>query len=284
MKHILSTHLIANHRLTTAWLERVRKIGVNGVEIFCARQSFDYRDRAQIRELTHWFRDSELELFSLHAPMYRDEVWGRSGPHAVIDITEPSKPKRIDHVDEIKRAIEVAESIPFRFLVQHLGVPDQEWDERRIDPLFSSLEDLKVFAHQRGVTVLVENIPNGFSSAERLNLLMELTHLDLGYCFDVGHANLMEGIERAYEQMAPRIRSTHLHDNDGKGDLHWFPYSRPEATVQWRRVMQLLRRHQEELPLVLELREVEGMADPLGRVQEIFEKLESERDEEDYDR
>ncbi len=61
------------------------------MEIFCARQHLDYRDKAQIAELGHWFRDSELKLHSLHSPMYNDEIWGRSGPHSVITITEPVK-------------------------------------------------------------------------------------------------------------------------------------------------------------------------------------------------
>ena len=55
---------------------------------------------------------------------------GRSGPHAVINITEPVKSKRIPMLDEIKRALEIAETIPFRYLVQHIGVTGQEYDER----------------------------------------------------------------------------------------------------------------------------------------------------------
>src|SRR5919199_414047 len=109
MKHVLSTHLFVNHRLNTVWLDRIWDAGVPAVEIFCARQHLDYRDMPQVRELGHWFRDSELKLQSLHAPMYTDEVWGRSGPQSIITITEPEKRKRIESVDEIKRAIEVAE-------------------------------------------------------------------------------------------------------------------------------------------------------------------------------
>jgi hypothetical protein len=74
MDHILSTHLFVNHRLTTALLSRIHQAGIPGVEIFCARQHLDYRDKAQITELGHWFRDSELKLHSLHSPMYNDEI------------------------------------------------------------------------------------------------------------------------------------------------------------------------------------------------------------------
>ena len=52
----------------------------------------------------------ELKLHSLHSPMYTDDVWGRSGPDAVINITEPVKIKRLQMVDEIKRALEIAET------------------------------------------------------------------------------------------------------------------------------------------------------------------------------
>src|SRR6202140_5428839 len=94
MQRALSTHLFVNHRLTTVWLERIWSAGIPLVEIFCAPQHLDYHNRMQISELGHWFRDSQLKLHSLHAPMYTDEIWGRSGPQAVINITEPVKTKR----------------------------------------------------------------------------------------------------------------------------------------------------------------------------------------------
>src|ERR1700761_1668928 len=119
MQQVLSTHLFVAHRLTTVWLDRVWHAGFPAVEIFCARQHIDYRDKAQINELGHWFRDAELKMHALHAPMYTDDVWGRSGPHAVIDITDPNKGKRISMVDEIKRALEIADVVPFRYLIQH---------------------------------------------------------------------------------------------------------------------------------------------------------------------
>ena len=122
MQRALSTHLFANHRLTTVWLDRIWNAGIPLVEIFCARQHLDYRDKAQIAELGHWFRDAELKVHSLHSPMYTDDVWGRSGPQSIITITEPVKSKRLDMVDEIKRALEIAETVPFRYLIQHLGV------------------------------------------------------------------------------------------------------------------------------------------------------------------
>lgn len=270
MQQVLSTHLFVRHRLTTVWLERVWDAGFPSVEIFCARQHIDYRDRAQINELGHWFKDSPLKMHSLHSPMYSDDVWGRSGPQAVIDITEPSKARRMNMVDEIKRALEIAEVVPFRYLIQHVGVSGEEMDERRLDSGFSSLDEIRVFAAQRGVEVLLENIPNAFSSAARLNDFLAQTHLNLNYCFDVGHAHLSNGISAEFELMKTRIRSTHLHDNDGKEDQHLFP---KRGSIDWTAAMRLLASRPDQYPLLLELRELPEQEHPVGDARQSMDEL-----------
>ena len=275
MQRALSTHLLAEHRLNTVWLDRIWSAGIPLVEIFCARQHFDYKNSAQVGEIAYWFGDSELKLHSVHAPIFNDDCWGRSGPASVIDITEIAKPKRINHVDEIKRAIEVAEKIQFRYLIQHLGVAGQEYDESRLEAAFNSLEELSLFASHRGVKILLENIPSSICSAERLLHFVEQMHLDLGFCFDVGHANIMQGIEEAFSIMAPRVRSTHVHDNNGTDDRHLFPMAGAGGTVDWRKTMEMLRSRGEQYPLLLELKDPGDKANPLDAVREVFEKLEN---------
>jgi sugar phosphate isomerase/epimerase len=275
MKHILSTHLFVNHRLSGAMLSKIEQTGVSAVEIFCARQHLDYQNKAQVAELGHWFRDSELKLHSLHAPMYNDEIWGRSGPHAVVTITELVKGRRLEMVDEIKRAIEVAETIPFQYLVQHMGVSGEEFDMRKFDAAFSALEQLVIFAGQRGVEILLENIPNELATPERLLQFNELTHLHMNFVFDTGHAHMTGGVEPAFQLMQERIKSTHVHDNDGKSDTHIFPVVGEGGTIDWKNTMQLLRSRGDQYPLLLELKERPDVAHPLEAVQEIFDRLEN---------
>ncbi len=275
MQRALSTHLFVNHRLTTVWLDRIWDAGIPLVEIFCARQHLDYRDKAQITELGHWFRDAELKVHSLHSPMYSDDVWGRTGPQSVITITETVKSKRIQSVDEIKRALEIAEVVPFRYLVQHLGVTGEEYDERKLDAAFSALEEIRLFANQRGVEVLIENTPNALATPEKLLMFFEMTHMDLRVCFDVGHAHMNGGVETAYRLLKPRIRSTHIHDNDGKEDLHLFPFA--GGTIDWRRTMEALRTAPHQYPLLLELREALDLGQPLEVVKSVFDQLEGLR-------
>jgi sugar phosphate isomerase/epimerase len=276
MDHVLSTHLLVNHRLNTVWLDRIYQAGVPAVEIFCARQHLDYRDRAQINELGHWFRDSKLKLHSLHSPMYSDEIWGRSGPNSHINITEPVKSKRLYMLDEIKRALDISEVIPFRYLIQHIGVFEEEYDEYKVEAAFTSLEELNLFARARGVEVLLENTPNALASAQRLVQFLEQTHLKLNFCLDVGHANMNEGVAAAFATLKDRIRSTHLHDNDGKEDSHLWPFHSPGGTIDWTETMRLLRSLPSQYPLLLELRDYPEFPLPqsLDIVKQIFEKLE----------
>lgn len=275
MNQALSTRLFANQRLTGVTLERIWNAGIPAIEIFCARQHLDWRTTAQIREIGAWFRDSQLRVHSLHSPLHNDPFSGRGGPQSVITITEPVKTKRHTMVDEIKRVLEVAEIIPFRYLVQHLGVPGEEYDERKIDAAFSALEELSLFARQRGVEVLLQNSSNGLSTPERLNLFNEVTHLNLGYCFDTGHAHLTGSLEDAYRAMQSRIRSTHIHDNNGEEDQHLFPEAPGAGTIRWPETMDLLRSAPDRYPLLLDLKENPELAHPLDAVKRVFERLET---------
>jgi sugar phosphate isomerase/epimerase len=209
-------------------------------------------------------------------------VWGRSGPQSVISITEPVKTKRLDMVDEIKRALEIAETVPFRYLIQHLGVAGEEYDERKIDYAFSALEEINLFARQRGVEVLLENTPNELAYAERLLMFLDVTHLNLNVCFDVGHAHMRGSVENEYRVLKRRIRSTHVHDNNGADDSHLFP---GKGSIDWPRTMDLLRSAGGQYPLLLELREVDEMQHPVDAARESFDHLEGLKSlDENHDR
>jgi sugar phosphate isomerase/epimerase len=143
-----------------------------------------------------------------------------------------------------------------------------------VDAAFSSLDELNVFARQRGVEILLENIRNDLASAERLRQFNELTHLNMNFVFDAGHAHIMGGVDHEFEIMAPRIRSLHLHDNDGKEDRHLYPQA-TGGTIDWKRAMELLRSRPGQYPLLLELREVPEMEHPIDEAARVFDNLEA---------
>ena len=76
--------------------------------------------------------------------------------------------------------------------------------------------------------------------------------------------------------MKERIRSTHVHDNDGKSDSHLFPFLSEGGTIDWKNTMRLLRGCGDQFPLLLELKERPEISNPLEAVKQIFDRLEDQ--------
>lgn len=230
MLKVISSHVFLRHRLHPGLLETFQKAGAEGVELFAARQHFDYSNRAEMRELAGWFKANPSEAFSMHAPLFPDTEMGRGGAHAV-NVIHPEKSRRIDAMDEIKRALEVAEQIPFRFLILHLGEREDTWSPRALEFSLTALEHLHAFANPLGVTLLVENVQNEVTQPAHLLEIIHTGHFkDIGFCLDVGHAHLGEGEAETLDALKPLLRSSHLHDNHGERDEHLWP---GEGTIAW---------------------------------------------------
>lgn len=230
MLRVLSTHLFLNQRLHPGLLELASRSGADAVEIFAARQHFDYTSREHVTELAAWFRANSLRPFSMHAPLFPDREMGRAGAPAV-NVIHPDKARRIDAMDEIKRALEAAEHIPFQNLVVHLGERDDGWSLRTIEYATNALEHLGAFARPLGVRLLVENLTSEPTTPEHLVTILDMGHLtQVGVCLDLGHAHLTVGIAQAISTLGSRIVSVHAHDNHGLKDDHLWP---GDGTIDW---------------------------------------------------
>jgi sugar phosphate isomerase/epimerase len=271
MHRAISSYVFIKQRLHPGLLDSMVRAGAEAIEIFAARDHFDYTNRDSVREIAAWFQSSGVQLNSIHSPMFSDYEWGRSGSPP-INFVDNDKRRRIESMDEIKRAIEVAEILPFRFLVQHIGTGNESWDPRKFDHAMSGIEHLRAFARPLGVTLLVENIPNELSTPERLVELLTTAHFnDVGMCFDFGHAHIMSRVADAFDTMSEYIRSTHVHDNDGNKDSHLWP---GDGTIDWDEAIGLLRTAPHVPPLLLEI-DGEGQANVERKLSESFRKLET---------
>jgi len=269
MEFGLSTYLYSDERLSSHILDQILGAGIRRMEIFAARQHFDYHDANHVRDVAQWFTDHQVALHSLHAPLFSDMDWGSSGGWGV-SVTHLERRRRIESMDEIKRAIDVAEYLPFRYLVLHLGAEYEEYDLRRFDAAFTSIEHLKIYAKERGAQVLLENIPNELSTPERLVEFIQYTRLDLKICFDTGHAHMTGGVQPAFEILKERIASTHLHDNRRENDDHLMPL---DGDIDWAQAMRDFRFVKEQVPLLFELRNHGPELTSLARVAEVMGQL-----------
>lgn len=268
---VLSTYLFRSQRLGPALLTEIEQAGIPQIELFCARSHFDYRSPQAVRELADWLDHHDLCVHAVHAPTSR-EMGATRENSTPISVSDMERVRRLDAVDEIKRAIELAEAIPFRFLVLHIGAGREAQDPRRLEAAMSSLEHLCLFAKQRSVTIAIENIPGEYASPSALRQFVADTRLhDLRLCFDIGHAHLWEGVRPAFEAMRDLVVTTHLHDNSGERDEHLFPY---QGSIDWDAAVAALATAEQELPLTLEVRESAAEAKPLLPALAAFERLE----------
>jgi sugar phosphate isomerase/epimerase len=273
MQKAISTHLFRDTVLGVPQLDLIARAGFGLVEIFCARQHFDYTSPNHVREIAGWFLDSQVRLHSLHAPLSRDPEG--SSYHSLISIAFLERSRRQDSMDEIKRVLEVAEKVPFKYLIVHMGIPDEEFDLNKFDAALTSLEHLRLFAGQRGVEILIENIPNELSTPRRLLQFFRHAHMkDMKVCFDTGHALMDGSVKDGFEILKGSIASTHLHDNGGNKDEHLFPF---EGKIPWEKAILDFHAATPKVPLLIEARrhdlEVSASIEKAAKMFQKFEQI-----------
>jgi sugar phosphate isomerase/epimerase len=256
----ISTYVFFQHRLRPGLLDALAAAGARTIEVFAARHHFDYTDAPAVRELAAWFRSNDVRAV-LHQPIYISEggrdfssadaaQWSRHVAPS-LNLIALEKSHRIAAMDEVKRAIESAEQVPFTAVVLHLGLKDAVWDESAIEHSLTAIEHLKAFAAPLGVRLLLQNLQNEVATPEHLLTILKTGHFDtVGVCLDVGHLHLAQDasipapaskpgapsmaassgvpserlllagvgspwVGSAVELLGSRIAQVHLHDNHG---------------------------------------------------------------------
>jgi sugar phosphate isomerase/epimerase len=127
-------------------------------------------------------------------------------------------------LEELRRCVNVFAAIGARWMNVH---PDRHapMHSRRffVDKNLETLRELLPYASDKGVGVMLENLPGDFNTAAQMGELLDPLP-ELGLHLDIGHANLLVAQSTVEELLAAygsRLRHVHLHDNKGGGaDLH----------------------------------------------------------------
>jgi sugar phosphate isomerase/epimerase len=238
----VSTHLFHDLKLDRDHLVEIAAHGFDCIEVFATRSHFDYHDSVAVRTLAEWLEDTRLVLNSLHAPIttsLKGEEFGERFSLATSDATERQRA-----ITETEAALAVAQTIPYRYLVLHLGWPESAkpaTNDNSREAARRSVEALYENAQKVGVTLAIEVIPNKLSTAEELVSLIEndLEGADIGICMDVGHAFMMGDLGDAIETCSEHLITTHLHDNKRKTDDHLAP---GEGSIDWPATLMALQK------------------------------------------
>lgn len=238
----ISTHLYHDARLDRDHLVEIAAHGFEAVEVFATRTHVDYHDEAAVVELGGHLRDAGLRVHSMHAPIAESLTGGVWGPP--FSIARSTEAARRRSVEEIGVAARAAAHLGARYLVIHVGVPDEQSpaaDDNRLTAAARSLEEIHAIASPLGLALALEIIPNALSTAERLTGWIEdnLDLPDVGICLDSGHAFLMGDVVDAIETVSGHLQTTHLHDNGGTRDEHLVPF---DGRIHWPAVITALQK------------------------------------------
>ena len=270
----ISTHLFHESRLTREHLADIAGHGFEAVEVFATRAHFDYHDPRAAAELAEWMSDLQLSFHSMHAPIVealRGGKWIGS-----FSIAAGDEARRKAAIAEIAATLKVAETIPFQYLVLHLGIPNGQQmpapDNQR-DAARRSVDEIAALASTVHVRVALEVMPNALSSAAAICQLIEddLDGLDVGICLDYGHANLMGDLSDAIETVSGHLWTTHVHDNDGRNDDHRVPFA---GRIDWDAAMMETQKIGYDGVLMFEVADTGDPIEVLKRTVKARERLE----------
>ena len=271
----VSTHLYHEERLQKAHLLEIAANGFEAVEVFATQSHFDYHDDAAVRELQSWLGEARLVLHSVHAPI--TDVFANGRGQRTFSTAVRDSDARKATLGEISAALDIAKTIPFSFLVVHLGVPTA-WnpgpDDNHRESAIRSIGEIHAMAEAVGVKVALEVMGNGLSTAPDLIEMLEQSFegADLGICMDVGHAHLLGDAADAIETASEYLVTTHIHDNRGRSDDHLVPF---QGTINWAAAIMAFEKIGYDGVLMYEMKAAESPRAALERAAGARKRLEA---------
>lgn len=206
-------------------LDLAARIGASIVEILP-----NWSANPSPEELRRLAAERGIAIHSVHG------CWGgQSIKAARVDLGSAESSIHRESVDDLKRCIDWIEAAGGTYLVVHpggLSHPD-DLNPRR-NALIRGLSELAEHATTGQTIICVENMPPGVWPGSRMadlsELLAEIDHPRLALILDTGHARLSGCLSEETFAAGSRLVTTHVHDNDGRRDLHLPP---GEGVVDW---------------------------------------------------
>lgn len=194
-----------------------------------------------------------LDFVDSHAPF---------GP--LLDLN--SQDKLIPRAAYHKAHLAIGEMMNVDTMTIHIGndhIAPGDSTDVQIDRISALLDELLPEAEKRNIVITIENIWLPINTPE--NLWKIKNRFDtpyLGFCYDAGHANLLNNgrlhaestaldfwnqvnagtpvwDDAILEKMLPEVVNCHIHDNDGSYDFHQLPGN---GNVNWQHTANLLKK------------------------------------------
>ena len=229
MRPALSSFLFSFHPFGRIPPGRIADLGFEGLEVWFIESHLPWRDPEALATARQAVQDAGLVIASVHLPVYRGAPGDRTRKN--FSLLDPDANERAGAFAEVESALEAASAMGAEHAVLHLGWPGDEMDEEGRHRAAEAVSRLCAQGDRLGVEGALENILSEVTAVEAL-----VGHLDAagtasgGVCVDLGHAHLEGGVAGRLAAAGDRLRSLHVHDNDGSADQHSMPGT---GSIDW---------------------------------------------------
>ncbi len=172
--------------------------------------------------------DCGIEISQAHGP------W-RSPPH------DYAPEQRAERFEKMVKSIRGAAILGCPYLVIHpimpFGAAQDPEPQRTYEINYDFMQKLSEAGRDHNVVVCLENMPMTNLSlsrpAEILSFVKEINTPWLRICLDTGHVSVFDESPADAVRLIGKeyLRVLHVHDNNGRSDLHWIPYT---GVIDWK--------------------------------------------------
>ena len=207
-------------------LEKIAQAGFSHVHWCHEWYSGHFYTDQEVEQIGQWLRQYGLRVRDMHCAESEQGNWG-----------SPRQDARRIGMRLVVNRMDMLARLGGQVLIMHVPAEPPETDAAANrafwEALRRSLDELKPLSKERGIRLAVEN-----GAYATLDKVLSICSRDyVGVCYDSGHGNLEPGGLDWLAAVKDRLISVHLHDNDGKADLHKIPFT---GTVDFDRVCRLI--------------------------------------------
>ncbi|MBP3323712.1 MAG: sugar phosphate isomerase/epimerase [Clostridia bacterium] len=238
------TYNFENPSKNSEMLFKLREVGFDAIDFDMVSTETDFYklNKEELNKLLDIIK-SEIKAAGLFVSQVH-------GPWIWPPKRDASVEGRLERMEKMKKSIEICSLLGSKYWVVHPvmpfgcdNVPPETKEETyKINKEFFT--ELTKFAESKKVVIAYENMPFStfpISAPDKILSLIKLIDSDyFKMCFDTGHANLvMNGsLYDNIKKIGKELKVLHVHDNNGKGDYHKFPY---DGIIDWQEFMKALK-------------------------------------------
>jgi sugar phosphate isomerase/epimerase len=209
-----------------AQIKWIAKNGFDFIDLFL-EEDLAVPEKNDVAKIKNLLRKHKLEVVG-HTACY-------------FPIGSPIKSLREATIAEIEKYFSFFMRLDVEFVTVHANwAPNIFSEKESLKFQIDTLKKMVKLAKKYGIRLMYEPINTGNDTLKNVDIILKMVP-DLSLHLDIGHANLFgRNPEDFIKKFHKKIKHIHLHDNDGKDDLH-LPIRR--GNINWEKLINVLKKH-----------------------------------------